>query len=148
MATRTPSSDIAPLIARAARAQTAAMMLKLGERGFDGLTPAFATIMPLLDETGARATALAQRAGVTKQAISQLIRLLEERNYVEQAPDRSDTRAKVVRLSKRGVALHKACAEVRQELQKATTLAVGKKELARLRKSLGSVIDCYGWGGR
>jgi Transcriptional regulators len=51
------------------------------------------------------------RAGITKQAISQLVRELEARGYVEQVPDSTDTRAKIVRLTNRGVALHAACAE-------------------------------------
>jgi DNA-binding MarR family transcriptional regulator len=72
--------------------------------------------MPLLDATGARPSTLAQRAGITKQAISQLARELEARGYVEQVPDSTDTRAKIVRLTKRGLALHAAAAEVRLEL--------------------------------
>jgi len=46
------------------------MMLRLTARGFDDLTPAFAGLIPLLDADGARSTVLAQRANVTKQAIT------------------------------------------------------------------------------
>jgi DNA-binding MarR family transcriptional regulator len=134
------ASDIAPIIMQASRAQLNAMMSRLAARGFEGLTPAFASIMPLLDATGMRPTALAQRAGVTKQAMSQLVGLLEERKYVEQVPDPSDTRAKVVRLTKRGVALRKACLDVRNELHAAAAKALGKKDLARLQQDLGKLI--------
>src|SRR5579883_2297185 len=79
--------DVAPAIGAASRAMVAAMMARLAPRGFDGLTPAFAGLIPLLDAAGARPTALAQQAGVTKQAMSQLIRELETRGYVEQVPD-------------------------------------------------------------
>ena len=133
-------SDLAPTLALAARSQLAAMMHRLGARGFDGLTPAFASLIPLLDATGTRATALAQRAGVTKQAMSQLVRLLEGRDYVEQVPDLSDTRAKVIRLTKRGVALREACVEVRQELTVAAIKALGKTNLSRLQKDLNTLI--------
>jgi DNA-binding MarR family transcriptional regulator len=133
-------SDIAPVLMQAARAQLSAMMSRLSARGFDGLTPTFATVIPLLDATGMRSTALAQRAGVTKQAMSQLVRLLEQRDYVEQVPDPSDTRAKVVRLTRRGVALRKACAEVRHELHAAAAKALGEKNLARLQKDLSKLI--------
>jgi len=67
------------------------------------VTPAFSSLMPLLDATGVRPSTLAQRAGITKQAISQLVRELETRGYVGQVPDSTDTRAKIVRLTKRGV---------------------------------------------
>jgi hypothetical protein len=55
-------------------------------------------------------------SGITKQAISHLVGELKARGYVEQVPDSTDTRAKIVRLTKRGVALHAASAEVRLEL--------------------------------
>jgi DNA-binding MarR family transcriptional regulator len=129
-------SDTAPILAQAARAQVAAMMARLATRGFDGLTPAFASVIPLLDATGARATVLAQRAGVTKQAMGQLVKLLKQRRYVEQVRDASDTRAKVIRLTKRGVALRAACMEVRRELHAAALNALGKQELAKLQDSL------------
>ena len=96
--------DIAPLLMLAARTQMAQMMKRLAVLGFDGLTPAFASVMPLLDAKGSRATVLAQKAGVTKQAMSQLVKLLEQRDYVEQVADPTDTRAKVIRLTKRGIA--------------------------------------------
>ena len=140
MAKDSKQADIAPMLMVAARTQLAAMMARLGARGFDGLTPAFASIMPLLDATGARSTVLAQRAGVTKQAMSQLVKLLEQRNYVEQVPDTTDTRAKVIRLTKRGVALRQACFEIRQELQVAAVKVLGKRNLLRLQRDMDKLI--------
>ena len=140
MAKDSTISEIAPLLMQAARGQLAAMMARLDARGFEGLTPTFATVIPLLDATGMRSAALAQRAGVSKQAVSQLVKLLKERKYVEQVRDPTDTRAKVVRLTKRGVALRKACAEVRQELQVKTMDALGEKDFTRLQDDLRKVI--------
>ena len=65
------------------------MMAGVAARGFKGMTPAFASLIPLLDASGARPTALAARAGISKQAISQLVRELEKRGYVEQARTRA-----------------------------------------------------------
>jgi len=90
-----------------------------------------------------RSTALAQRTGVTKQAMSQLIRLLEERKYVEQAPDPTDTRAKVVRLTKRGVAIRKACAEVREDLNRAAMDVLGERGLVKFQADLCKLIASY-----
>jgi DNA-binding MarR family transcriptional regulator len=132
--------DVAPLIMMAARTQLAAMMARLTELGFEGLTPAFASVMPLFDAKGTRSTVLAQRASVTKQAMSRLVKLLEQRNYVEQVPDTTDTRAKVVRLTKRGVALRKACEEVRRDLHAAAIRALGKRDMVRLHEDLNKLI--------
>ena len=89
-----------------------------------------------MGSAGARPTTLAQRAGITNQAISQLVRELEARGYVEQAPDSTDTRAKIVRLTKRGVALHAAAAEVRHEMQSVAIANLGKSRVSRLRRDL------------
>jgi DNA-binding MarR family transcriptional regulator len=72
--------------------------------------------------------------------LSQLVRLLEERDYVEQVPDLSDTRAKVIRLTKRGAALRQACVEVRQELTLAAIKALGKANLSKLQRDLNTLI--------
>ena len=132
--------EIAPVLMQAARSQLAATMARLEARGFRGLTPACATLMPLLDAEGMRSTALARRAGVTKQAMSQLVKLLEERKYVEQIPDPTDTRAKVVRLTTRGIALRAACAQVRRQMNSAALKALGQKGLAKLVLDLQKVI--------
>lgn len=128
--------DIAPIIGAASRSMIAAMMARLLARGFDGMTPAFAGLIPLLDANGARPSVLAQRSGVTKQAMSQLIHELETRGYVEQVPDPADTRAKIVRLSKRGVALRQACFLARKEIQSLAAETLGKTRLAQLQQDL------------
>jgi DNA-binding MarR family transcriptional regulator len=132
--------EIAPLLMLAARAQLAQMMKRLAVLGFDGLTPAFATVMPLLDAKGSRSTVLAQKAGVTKQAMSQLVKLLEQRDYVEQVADPTDTRAKVIRLTKRGIALRRACEGVRKDLQAQAVETLGKKDLSKLHQDLNKLI--------
>jgi DNA-binding MarR family transcriptional regulator len=143
MPRKSTPTDIAPLIMQVYRAQLGALTSCLAKRGFEDFTPAFATVMPLLDTTGMRSTALAQRTGVTKQAMSQLIRLLEERKYVEQAPDPTDTRAKVIRLTKRGVAIRKACAEVRADLNRVAMDVLGERGLVKFQADLRKLIASY-----
>ena len=84
--------------------------------------------MWLLYERGTRSTVLAQRACVTKQAMSQLVRLMEKQGYLEQVGDPSDTRAKIVRMTARGEAVRTACVEVRQELNQELAQAIGAKQ--------------------
>src|SRR6266404_9861765 len=127
--------DIAPLLILASRTQMAQMMKRLTMLGFDGLTPGFASVMPLLDAKGSRATVLAQTAGVTKQAMSQLVKLLKQRDYVEQLADPTDTRAKVIRLTKRGIALRRACEDVRKELEANALKTLGKKDIQEIAAS-------------
>jgi DNA-binding MarR family transcriptional regulator len=137
-------TDVAPAINAASRAMIAAMMARLAARGFHGLTPAFAGLIPLVDAAGARPSVLALKSGVTKQAMSQLVTELKARGYVEQVADPTDTRAKIVRLTKRGVALREACLLARGELHALATDALGKSRLARLQQDLLQLAAALG----
>jgi DNA-binding MarR family transcriptional regulator len=127
----------------AARAHTAAVTVRLAELGYEDFPFASASLLWLMDECGTRSTTLAQRAGVTKQAMSQLVRLMERQGYLEQIPDQTDTRAKVVRMTKRGEAVKLACVEVREMLNKKVASALGKKEAAQLEADLDAIAALF-----
>ncbi len=55
-----------------------------------------------IDPTGTRLTVLAGRAGITHQAMAQLVCELEERGIVERVADPSDGRARLVRRTDEG----------------------------------------------
>ena len=112
----------------ASRAHTAAVTARLALRGYDDFPFASASLLWLMDEGGTRSSVLAQRAGVTKQAMSQLVRLMERQEYWEQVPDPTDTRAKVVRMTERGSAVKNACVEVREELNRKVARVLGTDE--------------------
>jgi DNA-binding MarR family transcriptional regulator len=133
--------NFAPVLAAAGRALTATMMAKVAGCGFTDVTPAFASLLLLLNATGSRPTALAQQAGITKQAISQLVRELETRDYVEQVPDPTDTRAKLVRLTENGVALRAACAGAKADLQSIAIARLGQSRVSQLRRDLIALTD-------
>lgn len=72
------------------------------EAGLDGIRPAQAmALVPLV--TGAmHASALADRLGVTRQAVAQAVRALERHGYVNRSPDEADARALLIELTPRG----------------------------------------------
>jgi DNA-binding MarR family transcriptional regulator len=139
---------VLPNIARslmvASRAHTAAVTARLAVRGYEDFPFASASLLWLMDEGGTRSTLLAQRAGVTKQAMSQLVRLMERQGYLEQVPDPTDTRAKVVRMTKRGEAVKTACVEVREELNRKLAGALGMDEAGRLEANLDAAAGSFG----
>ena len=59
--------------------------------------------MLLVDRRGTRLTELAARAGITKQAMMQVLDDLESEGFVRRQPDPRDARAKVVKLTAKGV---------------------------------------------
>ena len=123
----------------AARAHTAAVVARLAARGYVDFPFASANLLWLLDEGGTRSTLLAQRAGVTKQAMSQLVRLMERQGYLEQVADPNDTRAKVVRMTPRGEAVKTACVEVREELNQEIAQMIGGKEAREMESYLDAM---------
>ena len=139
---------VLPNVARslmvASRAHTAAVTARLAVRGYDDFPFASASLLWLMDEGGTRSTTLAQRAGVTKQAMSQLVRLMERQGYLEQVPDPTDTRAKVVRMTERGKAVKTACVEVREELNRMLAGALGMNEAGRLEENLDAAVGLFG----
>jgi DNA-binding MarR family transcriptional regulator len=127
----------------ASRAHTAAVTARLALRGYDDFPFASASLLWLMDEGGTRSTVLAQRAGVTKQAMSQLVRLMERQGYLEQVPDATDTRAKVVRMTERGEAVKIACVEVREELNRKVVRNLGMDEAALLEANLDAAAGLF-----
>ncbi|GLY70429.1 MarR family winged helix-turn-helix transcriptional regulator [Amycolatopsis taiwanensis] len=55
-----------------------------------------------MDCDGTRPTVLARRAGMTPQAMSELVGYLEQRGYVRRIPDPDDRRGRVVVYAERG----------------------------------------------
>jgi DNA-binding MarR family transcriptional regulator len=136
--------NVARSLMLASRAHTTAVTARLALRGYDDFPFASASLLWLMDEGGTRSTVLAQRAGVTKQAMSQLVRLMERQGYLEQVPDPTDTRAKVVRMTERGEAVKIACVEVREELNRKVARSLGMNKAALLEANLDAAAGLLG----
>ena len=65
--------------------------------GIAGLSVSHGRLMAEMDPGGTRPSRLAQRLGVTKAAVGQLVARLEERGLVERAADPADGRAMIIR---------------------------------------------------
>jgi DNA-binding MarR family transcriptional regulator len=72
--------------------------------------------------------------------MSQFVKRLEERGYVEHVADPFEKGAKVVRPTKLGVALRQACTQVRQDLQKDLLRILGERDLAGLTENLQKLV--------
>ena len=135
--------NVARSLMLASRAHTSAVTARLALRGYDDFPFASASLLWLMDEGGTRSTVLAQRAGVTKQAMSQLVRLMERQGYLEQVPDPTDTRAKVVRMTERGEAVKIACVEVREELNRKVARSLGMDDAALLEANMDAAAGLF-----
>jgi len=91
------------LLLEAFRALESEIQEGLAERAIFDLRPSHAAALLLIDRAGSRQTDLASRAGVTRQAMMQVIDELERSGSVRRLPDPADGRAKLVRLTARGL---------------------------------------------
>src|SRR3954453_24256112 len=97
--------DRKPLIALvhdADKAFQAHMVRSAHERGRPDIKPAHNLLFAILRDDGDRAADLAQRAGITRQSMGEVIRDLVGLGVLEMAPDPQDGRAKVVRYTAEG----------------------------------------------
>ncbi|MDQ3032032.1 MAG: MarR family transcriptional regulator [Myxococcota bacterium] len=114
-------------------------------RGFEDFRRSDVQVVSRLPvSVGARVSDLAQRAGITKQAMGKLVRSLEERGYLVCGVDPLDGRALRVELSPRGVELLRASTEVIASIEMRWAEVLGQAKLARVRQALLEVSDALG----
>lgn len=119
---------------------TSALHRRLRTAGFDDQRPADDAAFAHIPPEGIRLTDLARRAGVTKQAMAEVVASLEERGYLERTPDPSDGRAKLIRFSDRGWAAVDTALEAFDEIERRLVDRLGAQRLDDLRRTLGTIV--------
>jgi DNA-binding MarR family transcriptional regulator len=104
------------------------------------LRPVHTKLFPHIDFEGTRIVAIAERLGVTKQAVSQWVSELAEMGVVELMADPDDGRAKRVRFTARGVeAIHHGLGVLRG-IEDEVTARIGARRMAALRETLADLV--------
>src|SRR3712207_9178711 len=85
--------NIGRLLLRAQRDFDTELNARLRERGYPDVRLAHSALFAHIDPEGTRSSELAERAGMTKQGMGQLVADLEKKGYVERVEDpRSEER--------------------------------------------------------
>jgi DNA-binding MarR family transcriptional regulator len=79
---------------------------------------------------------LAERAGISKQAMNQLLRSLEGLGYVARSDAPDEGRARIVRLTKRGRAAYAKIHEILRDVEREWTGELGPKHFSQLKELL------------
>lgn len=101
---------------------------------------AHTTLLPHIDLDGTRQTEIARRAGITKQAVGQLIDELVAVGMLARAPDPDDGRAHRVRFTDAGLAQLLAGLDVLDTIEVDLGAGIGAMTLDRLRRDLSKLI--------
>lgn len=110
--------------------------------GYHGMRKAHGAVWRFVDlENGSRLTELADRAGLTRQAVGEIADDLERLGYVERVPDPTDGRAKLIKPTKRGRAAWQAGVGILTDIERRWAERYGKRRIAELRKTLEQVLE-------
>jgi DNA-binding MarR family transcriptional regulator len=112
----------------------------LAEAGYD-ITPAQARVFQRIGADGTRLTELAEQAQVTKQTAGFLVDQLERAGYVQRTPDPTDARARLVRISERGLKTIPIASAAIAEIEAEWTAHLGTAKVAQLRAALTTLRE-------
>ena len=126
---------------RAGRVEALATLEQIQARGYPDVSLRDTNLLANLDTDGSSITALARRAGVTRQAASQQVAALERAGYVRRRADDSDGRAVTVIQTARGRALLRDALEIVEALEREYAELLGPRRYANLSKALALLLD-------
>jgi DNA-binding MarR family transcriptional regulator len=114
---------------------------RLLERGWTDVRVTYGFVLLAARDGGLRGADVAALLGVSKQAASKLVDGMQEAGYVIRQPHANDERAKLIRLTDRGVALLAAVEEIYAELETGWAAVIGTDALEGLRADLTAVLE-------
>lgn len=90
---------------------------------------------------GVRPGVLAERAGMSKQAMNQLLRSLEGLGYLTRSDAPDEGRARIVRLTKRGRAAYEKIHEILRDIEREWSAELGNRRFIELKDLLRRVWE-------
>lgn len=113
----------------------------LNAAGFDELRLPHIAVMLYPGPDGARPTALAERAGISKQAMNQLLGSLEGLGYIVRRDSADEGRSRVVRFTKRGHAAFAKIYDILLEIEREWSAELGSRDFTQLKRLLTRVWE-------
>jgi DNA-binding MarR family transcriptional regulator len=114
---------------------------ELNVAGFDELTMPHMAIFRFPGPDGVRPGILAERAGMSKQAMNRLLGSLEYLGYLVRSDAPDEGRARIVRFTKRGHAAYAKAIEVLRNVEREWSAELGPKDFAQLKRLLFRVWE-------
>jgi DNA-binding MarR family transcriptional regulator len=128
------------LLMKAARLWNEQAIGRVQAAGATAFRAAHTRLLPHISRDGIRLTELAERVGITKQAVGKLVDDLEAQGVVVREPDPDDGRALRVRYTDRGATALVHGLGVLADLEREIAKSVGKKRMAELNAILSDVV--------
>ncbi len=109
---------------------------ELNAAGFADLREPHMPVLQFPGPDGVRPGTLAERAGMSKQAMNQLLRSLEALGYIVRYDAPNEGRARIIRFTKRGRAAYAKIYEILRDIEREWSAELGPKRFAQLKELL------------
>jgi DNA-binding MarR family transcriptional regulator len=127
---------IGALLRVPAQAVQRRIIRELNAAGFAELRVPHMPVLQFPGPDGVRPGALAERAGMSKQAMNQLLRSLEDLGYIARADTRDEGGGRVVRLTRRGRAVYAKVHDILRDIEREWSDELGPAPFAQLKQLL------------
>lgn len=108
--------------------------------GHRDIRPAHSAVFAHVPPEGIRLSELAGRAGMTKQAMAELVVDLEGLGYLRRRPDPDDGRAKLIEFTDLGWASVRLALDTFDALETALATQLGVRRMSSLRRTLEDLL--------
>jgi DNA-binding MarR family transcriptional regulator len=109
---------------------------ELNAAGFKELRLPHMAVFLFPGPDGARPGGLAESAGMSKQAMNQLLRSLERLGYIARPNKPQEGRARIVRLTRRGHATYAKIHEILRDIEREWSAELGRGRFRELKELL------------
>ena len=113
----------------------------LNDAGFDELRLPHMAVLQFPGPDGARPGTIAERAGMSKQAINQLLRSLEGFGYIVRSDAPGEGSARIVRFTERGHAAFRTMVDILRDIEDDWRAELGAERFTQLKALLFIVWD-------
>jgi DNA-binding MarR family transcriptional regulator len=131
-----PPPLIGALLRVPALAIQSRIIKELNASGFGELRLPHMAVLQFPGPEGVRPGMLAERAGMSKQAMNQLLRSLEGFGYIVRSDSKDDGRTSVVRFTKRGRVAYAKIADILRDIEREWAAELGTRRVAELKALL------------
>jgi DNA-binding MarR family transcriptional regulator len=139
---RTTTDNLGFLLAKASQRWNELLAERFAARGYVEVRPSYGSVLlPLFEEDGLRMGQIAQRARLSKQTMTTMVRLCERDGLVRRERDPGDARASRIYLSHRGRAFRPVAGEVLRELDVRVRVTLGQRQREALLRALKGVMN-------
>jgi len=136
-----PEMLIGALLRVPAQAIHRRIINELNAAGFDDLRVPHMAVLQFPGPDGVRPGTLAERAGMSKQAMNQLLRSLEALGYIVRSDAPDEGRARIIRLTKRGRAAYATIHDILRDIEREWIEELGPRQFADLKALLTRVWE-------